>query len=75
MTLDVQVRFVCKENRLESLISELGVHKLDLIIAMVRVPPHLGVRVFNQRFWVNVVRLLWQHPNLVEQGKADCPGA
>lgn len=47
MSLDDPVRFVCKENSLESLLGELALHKLDLIIADGQIPPHLGVRGFN----------------------------
>jgi LysR family transcriptional activator of nhaA len=72
MTLDVPIRFVCKENSLESLLGELALHKLDLIIADGPIPPHLGVRGFNH-FLGECGTSFMAAPNLVEQGKADFP--
>jgi LysR family transcriptional activator of nhaA len=47
MELEDPIRFLCKENSLESLLGELALHKLDLIIADGPIPPHLGVRGYN----------------------------
>ena len=47
MALEDPIRFICKENSLESLLGELALHKLDLIIADGPIPPHLGVRGYN----------------------------
>ncbi|BCD99951.1 transcriptional activator NhaR [Marinicellulosiphila megalodicopiae] len=47
MNLDDPIRFICKENSLESLLAELALHKLDLIIADGPIPQHLGVRGFS----------------------------
>lgn len=41
------IRLICREGRLESLLSELSVHRLDMIIADRPMPPHLNVRGFN----------------------------
>lgn len=41
------VRLICREGRLVSLLSELSVHRLDMIIADRPMPPHLNVRGFN----------------------------
>ncbi|MFT6406173.1 MAG: LysR family transcriptional activator of nhaA [Marinomonas primoryensis] len=72
MALDIPIRFVCKENSLESLLGELALHKLDLIIADGPIPPHLGVRGFNH-FLGECGTSFMAAPNLVEQGKADFP--
>lgn len=41
------IRLICREGRLVSLLSELSVHRLDLIIADRPMPAHLNVRGFN----------------------------
>lgn len=47
LALEEPVKFVCKENSLESLLGELALHKLDLIIADGAIPPHLGALGFS----------------------------
>lgn len=47
LKLAESVRLICREGRLESLLSELSVHRLDMIIADRPMPPHLNVRGFN----------------------------
>ena len=41
------IRLICREGRLVPLLSELSVHRLDLIIADRPMPTHLNVRGFN----------------------------
>ena len=41
------VRLICREGRLVPLLSELSIHKLDMIIADRPMPTHLHVRGFN----------------------------
>lgn len=41
------IRLVCREGRMMSLLSELAVHRLDLIIADKPMPPNLHVKGFN----------------------------
>ncbi len=43
------VRIVCRESKLDSLLSELAVHRLDLIIADAPIPPSVSVRAYNHR--------------------------
>jgi LysR family transcriptional activator of nhaA len=40
---------VCREGRLERLLSELAVHRLDLVIADTPLPAALDVRAYNHR--------------------------
>jgi len=47
LRLDETVRLICREGRLVPLLSELAVHRLDMIIADRPMPPHLHVRGFN----------------------------
>ena len=49
VALGDQVRIVCREGRLDRLLSELAVHRLDLVIADTPVPNALDVRAFNHR--------------------------
>ncbi len=41
------VRLVCSENRLEDLLAEMAVHRLDLVLSDRPVPVGLGVKAFN----------------------------
>jgi LysR family transcriptional activator of nhaA len=41
------VRLVCREGRLDSLIADLAVHRLDLVIADRPVPAHFSVRAYT----------------------------
>ena len=41
------VRIICKENSLDQLLSELAVHRIDLVIADGPIPSGLSVRGFN----------------------------
>ena len=43
------LRIVCREGRLERLLTELAVHRLDLVIADTPLPATLDVRAFNHR--------------------------
>lgn len=49
VALGDQVRIVCREWRLDRLLSELAVHRLDLVIADMPVPNALDVRAYNHR--------------------------
>lgn len=41
------IQIICKEGNMSNLLSELAVHKLDIVIADSAMPPHLNVRAFN----------------------------
>jgi LysR family transcriptional regulator, transcriptional activator of nhaA len=45
--LAAPVHLVCREDSVEQLVSELALHRLDLVIADSPTPPHLRVKVFN----------------------------
>jgi LysR family transcriptional regulator, transcriptional activator of nhaA len=47
LKLPESIRIVCKEGELNTLLSDLAVHKLDLIIADEPIPPNINVRGFN----------------------------
>ena len=47
--LPESVRVVCREWKLDSLLSELAAHRLDLVIADAPIPPSVSVRAYNHR--------------------------
>lgn len=47
MKLPESIRLICREGRLALLLSELAVHRLDLILADQAMPPHLNVRAYS----------------------------
>lgn len=47
LKLPEPVRLVCREGRLDSLIADLAVHRLDLVIADRPVPAHFSVRAYT----------------------------
>jgi LysR family transcriptional activator of nhaA len=47
LSLPEPVRLICREGRLNSLIADLAVHRLDLVIADRPMPSHLSVRGHN----------------------------
>jgi LysR family transcriptional activator of nhaA len=47
LELPEPVRLICREGRLNSLIAELAVHRLDMVIADRPMPSHLSVRGYN----------------------------
>ncbi|MET0855550.1 MAG: transcriptional activator NhaR [Telluria sp.] len=47
LSLPEPVRLICREGRLDSLIAELAVHRLDMVIADRPMPSHLSVRGYN----------------------------
>lgn len=49
LALPEPLRIVCREWRLERLLSELAVHSLDLVIADAPLPPTVSVKAFSHR--------------------------
>ncbi len=47
LELNAQVRLICKENDLDSLLGELALHRLDLVIADAPIPARLNVTGYN----------------------------
>lgn len=43
------VRIVCREWKLDTLLGELALHRLDLVISDAPIPPSISVRAFNHR--------------------------
>ncbi|UVW29227.1 transcriptional activator NhaR [Massilia sp. H6] len=47
LALSEPVRLICREGRLDSLVAELAVHRLDLVIADRPIPPQFSVRAYS----------------------------
>jgi LysR family transcriptional activator of nhaA len=47
LKLEEPVRLVCREGRLDNLLADLAVHRLDLVIADRTIPAHFSVRAYN----------------------------
>jgi LysR family transcriptional activator of nhaA len=47
LELPNQVRIVCRENSLDTLLAELALHRIDLVIADAPIPAGVNVRGFN----------------------------
>jgi LysR family transcriptional regulator, transcriptional activator of nhaA len=47
LALDEPVRLICREGRLDSLVADLAVHRLDLVIADRPIPPQFSVRAYS----------------------------
>ena len=47
LKLDEPVKLICREGRLDSLVADLAVHRLDLVIADRPIPAHFSVRAYN----------------------------
>ena len=47
MKLEEPVRLICREGRLDSLVADLAIHRLDLVIADRPIPPHFSVRAYS----------------------------
>lgn len=49
LTLDIPVRLVCHEWRIDRLLAELAVHHLDLVLTDSPIPPGFSVKAFSHR--------------------------
>ena len=47
LDLDVKVRLACKEAPTEELLADLALHRLDVVLSDVPIPPWIKVRAFN----------------------------
>ncbi|GDY27110.1 transcriptional activator NhaR [Agarivorans sp. Toyoura001] len=74
LNLSDDVRMVCKENTLESLLAELALNRLDLVLADGPVPPGLGVRGFNHPLGESGISFL-AVPELAKRLTADFPAS
>lgn len=72
MRIDEKPRLQCREGRLDSLLGELAVHRLDLVIADRPMPSRLNVRGFSHMLGECGLTFL-AAPALAAQHKGDFP--
>lgn len=74
MALSEPVRITCREWKLDSLLSELAVHRIDMVLADAPIPPTVDVRAFNHRLGDSSVSFFAARPLAAQLGGAfpDC---
>lgn len=66
------VRIVCREWKLDSLLAELALHKLDLVISDALIPSSVSVRAFSHRLGASAVSF-FAAPSLLERCAGPFP--
>lgn len=66
------VRIICREWRLDRLLAELALHRLDLVISDSPVPANVDVRAYSHKLGESGLSFL-AHPELVRQVTAPFP--
>lgn len=66
------VRIVCREGKLDSLLAELAVHRLDMVIADASIPPSMSVRAYNHRLGESGISF-FAAPELFKSCKGEFP--
>ncbi|MFZ9888302.1 MAG: transcriptional activator NhaR [Myxococcota bacterium] len=70
--LEEPVQLVCREEGMESLLSQLAVHRLDVVLNDSPLPPHLHVRAYNHL--LGQCGILWMAaPGLAERAARNFP--
>lgn len=67
------VRIVCREWKLDSLLAELALHRLDLVIADAPLPPSSGVRAFSHRLGASRISV-FASSAMRDRGAGPFPG-
>jgi LysR family transcriptional activator of nhaA len=70
--LNERVRLVCREWKLESLLTELAAHRLDLVIADAPIPSSVSVRAYNHRLGKSPISF-FANPALAKKLKGRFP--
>jgi LysR family transcriptional activator of nhaA len=70
--LSTPVRIICREWKLDTLLGELAMHRLDLVIADAPIPSAVSVRAFNHRLGGCGVSF-FAAPSLFESYKGNFP--
>ncbi len=71
---ELPTRIVCEEGKLEHLLAELALHRLDLVLADVPVPPTLHIQAFNHFLGESGV-LLFVTPDLAKTYRKNFPNS
>lgn len=70
--LDEPIRIVCREWRLDRLLAELALHRLDLVISDTPVPSVVDVKAFSHKLGESGVTFM-AHPKLAKKSKLAFP--
>jgi LysR family transcriptional activator of nhaA len=70
--LDEPIRIVCREWRLDRLLAELALHRLDLVISDAPVPANVDVKAYSHKLGESGVTFM-AHPKLAGKSKAPFP--
>ena len=73
LSLPEQVRIVCREDKLDRLLGDLAIHKLDVVLADSPLPPQMDVRGHSHKLAESSVSL-FATERLSESLKGDFPG-
>jgi len=66
------VRIICREWRLDRLLAELAMHRLDLVISDAPVPANVDVRAYSYKLGKSGISFL-AHPKLIQTTAAPFP--
>lgn len=72
-TLTEPVRIICREWKLDSLLAELALHRLDLVIADTPIPAAISVRAYNHRLGSSGISF-FAAPALRQRCPGEFPG-
>lgn len=72
--LDHPVRLIVREDRSDRLLADLATHDLDLVLADVPVPAHVGVRAFNHPLGASPVDIFGP-PAIARRAAKDFPAS
>lgn len=70
--LEEPVRLVCREWKLDNLLAELALHRLDLVLADAPIPPTVSVKAFSHQLGASG-QTFFAAPALAERYRADFP--
>ncbi len=71
--LDAPVRIVCREWRLDRLLAELALHRLDLVISDTPMPSNVDVKAYSSTLGESSVTFM-AHPALANKSALPFPG-
>lgn len=74
LSLPEQIRLVCREGRLNSLLAELAVHRLDLVIADRPMPSNLNVRGYSHLLGESEL-MVFGKPDLIRKLRGEFPAS
>ncbi len=71
--LEEPVRLVCREWKLDNLLAELALHRLDLVLSDAPIPPSVSVKAFSHQLGSSGLTF-FAAPAMADRYRADFPG-